>query len=227
MGSPPSFDPYAPPTAPPRDPPAAPAGFDPWPAIARRAPIVCAAWALGTGVILVLQAAFPLRRFGGLEYVARFVALAALRATGPAIAFSISCLTAVVLVHRATRGVSASAPVVIPARRAYLVGGAIALAYPICEAGILLGALAALTLGYGRPAAEVLGAYRDSPLADLGAGWAATLIDAVLATLLLPRALTIVASSRWHLLAKLVVAWVVLAAVANGVLWVKALVLPG
>lgn len=66
------------------------------------------------GGLLAFQFAYGLRRFGGQEYVPRVILLSALRMVAASWAFGVTCLTAVILAHRAMR--STGSPVAIDGR---------------------------------------------------------------------------------------------------------------
>ncbi len=167
------------------------------------------------GAVLAFQFAYGLGRFGGTEYVPRVIVLAALRAYAPAGAFVLTCLTAVTVVHRAARR---PAPTTIEGRRASIVGAAIALFYPIDVACLCAGGLVVMRAVYELPAATfVASSVNVIKWQDAAFGATTTAAYALLATLLLPRLLRVVAASRRGLVAKLVVTWLVLLVARYGV----------
>ena len=80
------------------------------------------------GVVLSLQSAYGLRGFGGVAYIPRAMALAAFRQMAASIAFLTTCLTAVVIVHGASRKLK---PVTAARSSPILIGGTIAFLYPV------------------------------------------------------------------------------------------------
>jgi phospholipid/cholesterol/gamma-HCH transport system permease protein len=199
--------PYAPPTAP-FDPPP-PAHVELFARTALTALPVNVAGSLLVGAVSAFQFGFGLQRFGGIEYVPGVVGLAAVRSYGAAAACNLTCLTAVVVVHRATRG----GPVAVAARRSFLAGLTIALLFPVDAACMILGAMGVVCVSYALPAGVFVASVRDTLLArDALFGAAQAVGWALVATLLLPRALRLVVASRRGLVRKLLVAWLVLQA---------------
>jgi ABC-type transporter Mla maintaining outer membrane lipid asymmetry permease subunit MlaE len=139
------------------------------------------------GAVAAFQFAFGLRRFA-LEYGPRVVALAASREYAASSAFGLTCLTAVIVVHRASR----KGRVELENWGSLIVGGAIALLYPVNVACMLGGALIVMRAAYAMPASEwVASCARGITWADPVYGAATTVLLALLATLLLPQLLRV------------------------------------
>ncbi len=170
------------------------------------------ALALGvfTGAIFVVNSAFGLRRFGGLEYVPRIVALAATRvlAGGPA-ALAVVLLGVRALHHAASKErperprLSAAWPFV----------ATLASTIP-SYVGLLMGAIAA-SAAYGISAALYADAARTTlNLTDPLVGIAYACLNAALATGVIYVGRRAWLSSKWALAGKWIVAFVVLRIVA-------------
>jgi hypothetical protein len=179
----------------------------PYAKIAGYAMAVSAGYGFVVGAATAFQFWFGLRRFGGLEYVPRVIVLSALRELAPSSAFALTCLTAVTVVHRASR--STPSPAALDPRGAWLLGGAIALLYPIDVACVVFGALGFMLTVYGQPAAPFVDSAQVVTWGDLASGATKTTAFALLAALALPRVLRFVAASRRGLVLKLFVAWLV------------------
>jgi hypothetical protein len=162
---------------------------------------------MALGGLSALKFASGLERFGGLEYVPRVLVLSAVRSLAPGIAFVLPCLTAVTLVHRARdRGEN---PVTVEGGRVFLVGGAIALLYPVNVACLLLGGLLVMRVTYAVHAVDfVAQGSQGLEWADAAFGAAETVAYALLGALLLPHLLRRVAAAwRRGLLVKLIAVW--------------------
>jgi len=161
---------------------------------------------LGIGCLQYLQAAFGLRRFGGMEYVPRIVGLAMTRSWGPSCAVLIASLTAVVTLHRAGR--RASGPITIAHARVYLVAAAYPLLYVVIATLGLLGALLAWLAESSWTTNEFF-TYLSETLtwSDIAYGLATAAVSGLLVTWLLQRGANWLIAKKRGIVVKLVVGY--------------------
>jgi hypothetical protein len=163
--------------------------------------------ALVVGLVETFDCVSSLGRFG--QFVPRVVVLAALRELAVGMAVGLTWLTAVVVVHRASRNAQTTSA--MDAQAALVLGVTMVLvAYPLDVAAMCLAAIAIPHWVYGGSLSNLL-AFAGAAVvpSDMAVGLAKVVVSATIATLLFPRALRAVATSRRSLALKLLVAWLV------------------
>jgi hypothetical protein len=149
--------------------------------VLRVAPAVAGIYAFWIGVVDSVRFGYGLRRFGGIEYVPRVIALSMTRSDGARASFVAACFTLVVVLHRA----SARNPAVsVRERSPHRVGAAVAAGMlPATLLGLLGGAVG-LTVFYSQPFGAIASAFRTVVVAlDIVHGLLEAALQVVLAML--------------------------------------------